>query len=515
MSFAPLNALPGSPATASLPLWQGGAVPSSLKVNLGATVDPSATDDSDHGYSVFSFWLNNSTRTFWLCVGATPGSALWQQVSGASPSPISPIASGSNLVFEGDGLTLGTESSSFKDYPSQLMTLPVAAGRGLKTSFATVGATLADIAARYSTSVHNYAPVVTGIPAYLFVWIGYEDFYTGTYANAAAYVAVLQSYWQQAQADGFKVVAFTIPPRNDTGKVIFDNVRWGINDLIRKSLIPDLIVDAECQLVDPSDALIYQSDFIYLTDVGYGLIARLVATALLSNGAQQFGPLTRAAFYGIAALATGHSPFYFRNLDPGGNSGIGLRDANGVDQGSFGYLNGQGTVIVDSHSAMSFYSNNGLLNGYTNLGVWSLGFYPYTAAGPTLQLGKQSNADGGMQAIYLSGGSASAPATVAAGTGAGTTPTVSVVGTAMAGFLTVLTGTTPGTSSVVATVTLGDSLGAAPRVILTPRNAAAAALTGAGAVYVSAETVNTFAISVGSTALAGATTYEWNYHIIQ
>lgn len=106
------------------------------------------------------------------------------------------------------------------------------------------------------------------------------------------------------------------------------------------------------------------------------------------------------------------------------------------------------------------------------------------------------------------------PPTIAAGAGAGTTPTVSVVGSDMGGEVNVTTGALPTAAAVVATITLGSAAFTnAPYVVLQPANAATALLTGATMVYVTA-TTGTFVINAGATGLVAATAYKWNYHIV-
>ncbi len=113
-------------------------------------------------------------------------------------------------------------------------------------------------------------------------------------------------------------------------------------------------------------------------------------------------------------------------------------------------------------------------------------------------------------------GGTSAPA-ITAGTGAGRAPKVSVAGTDMAGTITVTTGSSAAASATVATITYNAAYGASPYVILTPGNAAAAALNGNARVYVNnaASSAAAFVISSGSVALERDTTYVWNFQVIQ
>lgn len=47
--------------------------------NFTAVVDPTVNDDSLLGYQVGSQWANTVTETYWVCINATPGAALWLQ----------------------------------------------------------------------------------------------------------------------------------------------------------------------------------------------------------------------------------------------------------------------------------------------------------------------------------------------------------------------------------------------------------------------------------------------------
>jgi hypothetical protein len=104
------------------------------------------------------------------------------------------------------------------------------------------------------------------------------------------------------------------------------------------------------------------------------------------------------------------------------------------------------------------------------------------------------------------------------GTGAGTSGfTTGQTGNDMAMRITVNTGTGTAGSASIMQISFQHTFTAAPTIILTPANAAAAALTGTQQVYVDQGNVTTtgFDIRSGSTALATSTTYKWNVHIIQ
>lgn len=108
--------------------------------------------------------------------------------------------------------------------------------------------------------------------------------------------------------------------------------------------------------------------------------------------------------------------------------------------------------------------------------------------------------------------------TIAAGTGAGTSPTVTITGDSTSGYIDLTTGSASSASATVVTVTFplsaGFGLGNIPNSIpLSPANSNAAALSGRGQVYVdlSASSGTSFVIKVGATRLAAHTKYIWFY----
>lgn len=118
----------------------------------------------------------------------------------------------------------------------------------------------------------------------------------------------------------------------------------------------------------------------------------------------------------------------------------------------------------------------------------------------------------GKALIYHAVGNATVP-TIAAGTGAGTSPTIAITGTDVAGKITITTGTLPTLSADVFTVTFQTAFATAPYVTFSPGNGNAAALNGLTMVYVTPAT-GTFKFTAGATALAAATQYIWYYTVI-
>lgn len=106
---------------------------------------------------------------------------------------------------------------------------------------------------------------------------------------------------------------------------------------------------------------------------------------------------------------------------------------------------------------------------------------------------------------------------IAAGAGAGTSPTISISGSDMSGTISLTTGTLPSLSATVATITYNVDYGSKPRVVLTPANSNASLLSGVNAAFVDdgASSSSAFVITAGTTALGAATSFVWYYHVIR
>jgi hypothetical protein len=117
---------------------------------------------------------------------------------------------------------------------------------------------------------------------------------------------------------------------------------------------------------------------------------------------------------------------------------------------------------------------------------------------------------------YATGTYASVP-TFAAGTGAGTGPTLAANSNSndLSGYLTVTTGSSPAASATIATGTFGTAYATLAKCSLWPANAAASALSGAAQVYVPVGSNTAFTITSGPTALAASTLYIWGYTCTQ
>ena len=106
----------------------------------------------------------------------------------------------------------------------------------------------------------------------------------------------------------------------------------------------------------------------------------------------------------------------------------------------------------------------------------------------------------------------SSPPSIAAGAGAGTSPTISLTGGDQSGVISVTTGTLPTASSTVVTVTYHTSFSNGTYPVLMPANATTALLTGVNSVYTTG-TTTTFTITSLTGGLAAATAYSWYYYV--
>jgi hypothetical protein len=102
--------------------------------------------------------------------------------------------------------------------------------------------------------------------------------------------------------------------------------------------------------------------------------------------------------------------------------------------------------------------------------------------------------------------------TIAAGAGAGSSPTIAVAGSDSSFQITLTTGSAPtGSNATIATVTFASTMPNTAHCVLTPANANAAALTGATQVFASTTTA-ALTLTSGATALSATTAYVWNVH---
>lgn len=111
-------------------------------------------------------------------------------------------------VVSGDSESAGFAATSWVVYIQQLpaSTHPIWVNQSIS------GQTLAQINADYATRVAPFAPKTTGIPAVAFIWAGTGDIFVNGSTGAQTF-ALLQTYLNAANADGFTTITFTCLPR--------------------------------------------------------------------------------------------------------------------------------------------------------------------------------------------------------------------------------------------------------------------------------------------------------------
>jgi hypothetical protein len=181
-------------------------------------------------------------------------------------------------------------------------------------------------------------------------------------------------------------------------------------------------------------------------------------------------------------------------------------DLNNYGTTNLNILNVGGTFNVASVTTNSLTANGSSTfnNGLTVNGA---------VLRPNAGINMGSNSILGVSSVQTNQIRGNSVPTIHAGTGAGTSPTISINGTDIGGQITVTTGTSPTASGMIFDVRYGSANLFASYPVFSPANANAAALTGTSGIYIDSNKTD-FNITAGSSALTGATTYKWNYVVI-
>jgi len=220
-----------------------------------------------------------------------------------------------------------------------------------------------------------------------------------------------------------------------------------------------------------------------------------------TNGRSLQSAVDIQGFFNITGTTTDAANRVLQLTGDGTTSGVLLSMITpnaGTNRKGFGLNYGSGNA---GNITLGPLSDTGAQGGYGGLTA-----YTVSSGGPGMQCF-------GTSTIICS--NSSAP-TIAAGSGAGSSPTVSILGGNAAGEITITTGSSPSASATVATITLTTgtkTYGSYLEPIIVPENANAAALTGAAALYCPQAGTTSWTISAGSTALAASTTYVYHYYL--
>jgi len=188
---------------------------------------------------------------------------------------------------------------------------------------------------------------------------------------------------------------------------------------------------------------------------------------------------------------------------------------------------GSGTGITTGSSNSFFGRLSAASTGTLSFGT-AIGSQATVSASNTVQLGRKgidavscgsSLSVHGSQVTDSNGHlvrtEASGTVTVGAGVGAGTgaTAVLATNPTDSTGFITLTTGTSPLANNVLINLTFAQMYTAPPVMIITPANAAAAALTGTHVPFVD-QNFTTGSRLFAQNALAASTVYSWWYHVM-
>lgn len=113
------------------------------------------------------------------------------------------------FVYEGDSITYFASS-----YANLLPLTDGFFGRGINNNVANNGATTTDIINGYATNITPLKPAKDSDDFYLFLMAGINDLQGGS--TALSTYNNLKAIWNQSRQDGFKLIASTVTPANNT-----------------------------------------------------------------------------------------------------------------------------------------------------------------------------------------------------------------------------------------------------------------------------------------------------------
>lgn len=196
----------------------------------------------------------------------------------------------SSVICDGDSMTYGLGVAVGSTYPQQLEGL-----LGADWAVGDSGAnsdTVADMSGDAATEVDAfYDASAYGADNWCVLFGGTNDLYFG--ASAATTESRIQTYCEDRQAVGFKVVVCTVLPRSDAGTPAgFEADRQAVNTWLRANYesfadaLADLAADTRIgDAGDEEDTTYYQADLVHPNATGAGVIAQIVYDAIQGAGA--------------------------------------------------------------------------------------------------------------------------------------------------------------------------------------------------------------------------------------
>jgi hypothetical protein len=227
-------------------------------------------------------------------------------------------------------------------------------------------------------------------------------------------------------------------------------------------------------------------------------------------------------YFGTYIYGGGTASTNWRLSNNSGNAKFELADgsdyANIQGKDYLGYNGGNNKTYIGGAGAIAVTSGGYYAIGSSATNVFSQDVWLNRQSAGVFGIGTNStNTLGAITLSKIKGGS-STPS-IAGGAGAGTSPTVSITGTDLAGEITVTTDTDPSTGNIFCTVTFATAYSTSVYVSLTPTNDAAALLYGSGgvsaALWALGETTRIRVFTNSSAAPNASTEYKFHYTAIQ
>ena len=441
------------------------------------------------------FWVPNATaQTEWG--SALPQGGDQQVLSTGLTSTTIEVQIGATSSASCSS-SCGTVDNAEGYQGPQLQTYPGISGVATVNWQTCTGYSLQDLALYSSTCLANIPTGTSGAPVYLVVVSYSNDFKNGrTASQMHTDMQTLEAY---AHSRGMIFVA------GDTFQNGYPTVVEELNSYLRE--------DATAQQANASTG-----DYIDLLFDPVGQVGANTSTYMAANGGATYNGIQLLAQDMRNAMVTGVSQL---SSEPAAWSGGSYVDAQlSMSVGAVPYAFSVNTGSSGSYSTSFMVDGNNKTIGIPGLAPASSGgdtclHIPYESLGDEAGdiYGTGYPCAGSTNAFNMTNYHtlASGTPTIAAGAGAGTSPTVSVSGNDEDGYVEIQPGTTPAASTTVATITMANACPAGITPVLQPANAATSALTGAGKAFAFGDSTTAWEIDAGSTALPSGI-YEWGYH---
>lgn len=270
------------PRVASLPVAASVSADLSSPTLSGTTASTIAA--GEHGMVSSS----SGVRARYVRVGPSPGPlsiAELQVHAVRDAAPAAPPSPTVKIVFDGNSLTVGVGGS--QSYAVNTVSALANAGFSVtSTNTAVSGQTTAQMLTRAPVHVDPAHDATRDFNVYV-AWEGINDLYFG--ASVSQAYSHLVTVCQGRRAAGFKVVVGTLTPRQNTGTPAGQEAsRLAVNALLRASwtTFADALADIGASsplgvLATCTNPVYYDaSDLVHFTDVGYDIVAGIVAAAI-------------------------------------------------------------------------------------------------------------------------------------------------------------------------------------------------------------------------------------------